>query len=90
MARTTGFGAWTGLQAAHIFPIAYEGHWIEYNFISLISLPPVKGGNINSVQNGLLLRSDMHQQFDNYEFSINPDVCILNLIKLQWLMIILG
>ena len=35
------------------------------------------GGSINSVQNGLLLRSDIHQLFDMYRISINPDVCIL-------------
>lgn len=34
------------------------------------------GDAINSVQNGLLLRSDIHQLFDNYIVSVNPDVCI--------------
>jgi len=33
---------------------------------------------LNSVQNGLLLSSDIHQLFDNYAFSIKPDVCIPN------------
>jgi hypothetical protein len=33
---------------------------------------------INSVQNGLLLRGDLHDQFDQYLFSINPDVSIPN------------
>lgn len=37
---------------------------------------PDTGGTINSVQNGLLLRSDIHQLFDFYDFSINPDVCV--------------
>jgi hypothetical protein len=31
---------------------------------------------INSLQNGLLMRSDLHATFDNYRFSINPDVSI--------------
>jgi hypothetical protein len=29
---------------------------------------------INSIQNGLLLRSDLHDQFDSYFLAINPDV----------------
>jgi hypothetical protein len=32
--------------------------------------------SINSVQNGLLLRSDIHSRFDHYDFAINPDVCV--------------
>lgn len=31
----------------------------------------------NSVPNGLLMRSDLHSMFDQYLFSINPDVCTL-------------
>jgi hypothetical protein len=31
-------------------------------------------GFINSVQNGLLLRSDIHQLFHGHDVSINPDV----------------
>jgi HNH endonuclease len=52
-----------------------------------------QGDNINSVQNGLLLTNTIHSLFDNYSFSINPDVRIPNLafsVKLQWLMIISG
>ena len=40
------------------------------------------------MQNGPLLRGDLHQLFDNYAFSINPGICIPNFvfsIKLQWL-----
>ena len=29
---------------------------------------------MNSVQNGITLRADMHTLFDHYAFSINPDV----------------
>lgn len=68
-------GSWTGLEAAHIFPLAYEGHWQQHNFDRWITKPSVKGESINSVQNGLLLRGDIHQSFDSYEVSINPDVC---------------
>lgn len=30
-----------------------------------------------SVPNGLLMSSDLHSMFDQYLFSINPDVCTL-------------
>jgi len=67
---------WIGFEAAHIFPLAYEEHWRNNKFARWISIPPIVGGTINSVQNGILLRSDIHQLFDSFAFSINPDVCI--------------
>jgi hypothetical protein len=70
---------WLGFEAAHIFPLAYERHWTDYNYGRWISIIPDTGGCINSVQNGLLLRSDIHQLFDFYDFSINPDVCTYTL-----------
>ena len=36
---------------------------------------------INSLQNGILLRSDIHRDFDEYIVSVNPDVSS-SLIKL--------
>jgi hypothetical protein len=76
-------GRWDGLQAAHIFPLAYEDHWNQSNYSNLITIPPasVVAGSINSVQNGLLLRNDIHHLFDNYDFSINPDVGLLYISK---------
>jgi len=76
-ARDTPKDKWRGLQAAHIFPLAYEGIWNHSNYPSLITIPPESeaAGSINSVQNGLLLRNDIHDLFDNYDFSINPDAC---------------
>jgi hypothetical protein len=69
---------WDGLQAAHIFPLAYQSHWNQSNLSSLITIPPASqtAGNINSVQNGLLLRNDIHHLFNCYGLSINPDVCL--------------
>jgi len=67
------YGDWTGFEAAHIFPLAYEQYWTEFDYGRWISIIPGSGGSINSVQNGLLLRSDIHQQFDTYGFAINPD-----------------
>ena len=70
-------GNWGGLQAAHIFPLAYESHWNQSNY-PLITIPPASetAGSINSVQNGLLLRNDIHHLFNCYDLSINPDVCL--------------
>jgi hypothetical protein len=65
---------WWGFEAAHIFPRAYQGHWDDNYYSRWITIQPTAGGSINSVQNGLLLRSDIHQGFDNYFVSINPDV----------------
>ena len=65
---------WSGFEASHIFPLAYEGYWIDHNYSRWITIPPATGSSINSVQNGLLLRGDIHSDFDNYFVSINPDV----------------
>lgn len=65
---------WIGFEAAHIFPLAYEDHWIQHNFARWITIPAANGDTINSKQNGLLLRADIHQLFDSYDISINPDV----------------
>jgi hypothetical protein len=67
-------GSWSGFEAAHIFPLAYEEHWTANGFGRYITIDPPAGGSINSVQNGLLLRADIHAMFDGYQVSINPDV----------------
>ncbi|KAI5843787.1 HNH endonuclease-domain-containing protein [Morchella snyderi] len=66
-------GMWSGFQAAHIFPLAYLYDWNANNFGSLISIESTDGEPINSVQNGMLLRADIHILFDSYELSIDPD-----------------
>ncbi|KAF1811692.1 hypothetical protein P152DRAFT_459162 [Eremomyces bilateralis CBS 781.70] len=73
VAISAQFDRWDGFEAAHIFPIAYEGHWKDHGYDRWITIQPDNGGAINSVQNGLLLDSSVHQLFDNYIFSINPD-----------------
>ena len=65
--------SWTALEAAHVFPLGQAAYWTENNFGRWITDNP--GGSINSVQNGILLRSDCHRLFDVFAFSINPDVC---------------
>ncbi|KAJ5899924.1 hypothetical protein N7495_004668 [Penicillium taxi] len=66
---------WARYQAAHIFPLARSSYWRENNFNRYIT--NLSGGAhrayINSVQNGLCMRSDLHTAFDNNDISINPD-----------------
>lgn len=76
-----GVDFWNGFEAAHIFPLAYEGHWIDHDYGRWITIEPAKGGRINSVQNGLLLASDIHQLFDAYDISINPDVRLVSIFR---------
>jgi len=75
LAPRADYDVWRGFEAAHIFPPAYEGHWTQQNYGRWITIQPDTGGSINSVQNGLLLRSDIHDLFDGYDISINPGVC---------------
>lgn len=72
--QTADIDRWTGFQASHIFPLAYEGYWLQHDFGRWISIPPVAGGTINSIQNGMLLDNTIYALFDAYDFSINPDV----------------
>ncbi|KAF8219826.1 hypothetical protein L208DRAFT_1545762 [Tricholoma matsutake] len=69
------FATWAPLKAAHIFPRA---HWLRKQYHHLITDPApasVVGGHskIDSVQNVFMLRSDVHDSWDNYEFGVNPD-----------------
>lgn len=49
---------WRGFHAAHVFPLASGNHC----------------SSINSCQNGLLLSANVHEMFDDYSISVNPDV----------------
>ena len=71
---------WTGFEAAHIFPLAYEGEWEEQGYGRWITSIPISGGTINSVQNGMLLNSSIHQLFDSYHLAVNPDVCMHHIL----------
>lgn len=66
------FDGYIGLEAAHIFPLAHSMRWTQNNFGRWIT--DDMGGSINSAQNGILLRLDVHKLFDFFAFSINPDV----------------
>jgi len=64
---------WGGFDAAHIFPVGKEGIWRDHNYGRWITIQPVQGGSINSVQNGLLLEKFIHHLFNVFDISINPD-----------------
>ncbi|PUU84236.1 hypothetical protein B9Z19DRAFT_1150818 [Tuber borchii] len=74
--RDMARGYWGALDAAHIYPLRHEDHWTAGNFAQCISILPTSGQSINSVENGLLLRSDIHRHFDNHYVTINPDLCL--------------
>lgn len=74
--RRSHLDKWRGWEAAHIFPREKEGYWLANNFGRWIT--NADSGNhsapIDSVQNGLLLQANLHQLFDDYSISVNPDV----------------
>ncbi|KAG0639123.1 hypothetical protein HOY80DRAFT_886772 [Tuber brumale] len=74
-ARLAQFGNWRGFETAHIFPLAHEGHWNDHKYSRWITIPPTNesDGSINSVQNGILVTSDIRQYFESYDLTINPD-----------------
>ena len=73
-------GDWSRFEAAHIFPLGKEGLWSEWGFGRWITDMDDTNGvsKINSLQNGILLRRDIHTIFDQYLISMNPDVSILS------------
>ncbi|KAG6371195.1 hypothetical protein JVT61DRAFT_9818 [Boletus reticuloceps] len=65
-------------KAAHIFPRAHDVDWVNKGYPSRITDPatlPELGGptKIDSIQNVILLRSDLHDAWDDYKFAVNPD-----------------
>ncbi|CUS08067.1 unnamed protein product, partial [Tuber aestivum] len=66
---------WTGFEAAHIFPLECENHWTQHGYGRWITdIDDAAGSSkINSPQNSFLLRTDIHQMFKQYLWSVNPD-----------------
>ena len=65
-------GGWVGFEAAHIFPMVHDGLWRRCNLDRFIPRPGRHP--IHLVQNGLLVTTTMHNLFDNFLVSVNPDV----------------
>jgi len=74
--RRAFIGDWSRFEAAHIFPLEKENLWIEWGYGRWITDMDDTNGvsKINSCQNGFLLRADIHNDFDQYLWSVNPDV----------------
>ena len=68
-------GDWVSYEAAHIFPVACGTIWNRRGYGRLINDMPdfPQSERIHSPQNGFLLRSFVHQRFDQYLISVNPD-----------------
>ncbi|KAK9326603.1 HNH endonuclease-domain-containing protein [Lipomyces starkeyi] len=64
---------WTGFHAAHIFPLSSEDYWVQSGFSRWITNKGERDTGINSCQNGLLMKPTIHELFDGFYFSINPD-----------------
>ncbi|KAF9513931.1 hypothetical protein BS47DRAFT_905467 [Hydnum rufescens UP504] len=85
---------YTGLQAAHIFPLAYAHrteptfpgelpHYDQFRLLwddGVITSPQDAHAIADSAPNGILLRSDIHLFFDDYQFAflvpLDPDTPI--------------
>ena len=67
-------------ETAHVFPLEKESLWIQSNYGRWITDMDGTNGvsKINSLQNGFLLRKDVHTLFDQYLVSVNPDVCLFS------------
>ncbi|KAF8465989.1 hypothetical protein BDZ91DRAFT_849115 [Kalaharituber pfeilii] len=67
--------SWSLFEAAYIFPLEKENLWIQWGFGRWITDMEGTVGisKINSLQNGMLLRRDIHGDFDQYFVSVNPD-----------------
>ena len=76
---------WSLFEAAHIFPFERENLWLEWRFGRWITdiNDTVGVSKINSCQNGILLRRDIHGIFDQYMISVDPDVSGLNSVGLM-------
>ena len=91
-AKLDHHGVWWSFEACHIYPIAFQGYWNDKNYDNWIEIPParISDGKINSVENGILLRRDIHRHFDVYDVSINPDVRIACLTLYSLWLITVG
>lgn len=69
-----------GFDAVHIFPVANEDEWVNEGYERFMrdgaKLEDVSLTKINSAQNGLLMRSDIHALWVAWGVGINADVCM--------------
>ncbi|KAI9933894.1 hypothetical protein MW887_004966 [Aspergillus wentii] len=65
---------WLGFEAAHIVPVAHEAVFPSSHLDAYVT----DRTGINSPQNGILMKADLRQLFDQYFFAINPFVSPLH------------
>lgn len=73
---------WSRFGAAHIVPLAHEDIFLSQSLHAFVARQEDDSG-IHSPQNGLLLRADIHQLFDQYALSVNPFVSVPISFKLS-------
>ncbi|KAK9482106.1 hypothetical protein V1527DRAFT_415843 [Lipomyces starkeyi] len=65
---------WTSFEAAHIFPLSHEDLCRSFNYPRFVTNKSDETDTgISSCQNGILMLSNIHQQFDSFNFAIDPD-----------------
>ncbi|KAK9427205.1 hypothetical protein V1505DRAFT_417633 [Lipomyces doorenjongii] len=65
---------WRSFEAAHIFPVSSEEYFLQKGYSRwTTNRIGRRDTGINSCQNGLLMLSNIHQKFDSFKLSINPD-----------------
>ncbi|KDQ12261.1 hypothetical protein BOTBODRAFT_146746 [Botryobasidium botryosum FD-172 SS1] len=67
-------GRYDAFIATHIFPVAHQISWMELEFASQIQdhHPSAGENRINSIQNGMLLSSDIASLWSSYLCAIHP------------------
>ncbi|KAK9321852.1 HNH endonuclease-domain-containing protein [Lipomyces orientalis] len=72
--RAAFIDEWTTFEAAHIFPLSHEELFRSLGYPQYVNNRcDDSPTGINSCQNGLLMRSNIHQQFDSFNFAIDLD-----------------
>lgn len=69
-------GVWAGFQACHIWPLENGGEWLAQGAYRWITDSDGidHAAKMNSLQNGMVMRADLHNLFDQYFLAINPEV----------------
>lgn len=73
-------GFWAGFQAAHVFSRECAGLWNQNDYRRWM-----RGSTVDSARNGLLMFSHLHALYEQYLFSINPDVSEYSNAQVAWL-----
>jgi len=56
VARGAESDDWDGFEAAHVFPLAYQGHWGGYDYDRWVTILAATGSSINSVSEWIAIQ----------------------------------